>query len=159
MTLYQFFRYLQYQSTVGVVINGSTWLFAVVEAVHLIGLGFIGASVIVLNLRLMGFGLTAQPTRVIAAYLRPWLIGSLLLMTATGTLLACAVATKLYDSFPFWVKISCFTGATAFTFIVQQRVAMKDEGQISVAWRRAVAVWSLLLWAGVAWGGRWIAFA
>jgi hypothetical protein len=49
--------------------------------------------------------------------------------------------------------------ALLFTFTVLRRVAqagMTSDGPLSA---RATALTSLILWFGVAWGGRWIGFS
>ena len=44
----------------GIAIRDSQWLFPVIEAFHLLGLAVIGGAVLVVNLRLLGFGLRRQ---------------------------------------------------------------------------------------------------
>ena len=49
------------QSPFGVATNLSVWLFAVVQAVHLLTLVVVGCAVLMVDLRLLGFGLRDQP--------------------------------------------------------------------------------------------------
>ena len=44
-------------------IQGSVWLFPVIESIHLVGLGLIAGSVLIVDLRLMGLGLRSRPVR------------------------------------------------------------------------------------------------
>ena len=41
-------------------ISSSTWAFAVIESVHLLALSVIGGAVLMVDLRLLGFGLRRQ---------------------------------------------------------------------------------------------------
>jgi len=48
-------------SRVGEAIRDSNWLFAAIEAFHLLGLATIGGAVLLVDLRLLGFGLKPEP--------------------------------------------------------------------------------------------------
>ena len=70
-----FFRWCE-SSLIGKAVAESVWAFPILEAVHLIGLCALGGALLVVDLRLLGVGLTAQPIARLARYARPWLIGS-----------------------------------------------------------------------------------
>jgi hypothetical protein len=157
MSLLPFFQWC-YQTPVGEAVRESTWLFPVIEAFHLLGLGLTIGAVLIVDLRLLGFGLVRQPVAELAAAARPWLIGSLILMVATGTTLFLGEATKCYYSFPFWVKMTSLLLVILFTFTIRARVTRTDPAKRPLS-GSLTAVISLLLWFGVAWGGRWIGFS
>jgi hypothetical protein len=46
-----------------------------------------------------------------------------------------------------------------FTFTVYRHVTRTTSASDRTSTARSAAVISLLLWAGVAWGGRWIGFS
>jgi hypothetical protein len=158
MSLLPFFQWC-YQTPIGEGIRDSTWLFPVVEAFHLLGLGLTIGAVLMVDLRLLGFGMTRQPVAELAATAQPWLIGSLILMVGTGSILFLAEATKCYYSFPFWVKMTSLFLVVLFTFTIRRRVTRTDKPAERPLSGRLTAVISLLLWFGVAWGGRWIGFS
>lgn len=158
MSLLPFFQWC-YQTPIGEGIRDSTWLFPVIEAFHLLGLGLTIGAVLIVDLRLLGFGLSRQPAAELAATAQPWLIGSLILMIATGSTLFLAEATKCYYSFPFWVKMTSLFLVILFTFTIRRRVTRTDKPAERPLSARLTAVISLLLWFGVAWGGRWIGFS
>jgi hypothetical protein len=158
MDLLQLFNWF-YATGVGVAIRESTWLFPVIEAFHLLGLAGTVGSVLLVDLRLLGAGLSKQPVAQLAAGARPWFIGSVILMFATGIPLFLSEAVKCYYSFPFWVKMTSLALALAFTFTIRQRVTRSGVGIETPEFGRAVAIVSLCLWFGVAWGGRWIGFS
>src|SRR3981189_3568785 len=60
MSLLPFFAWCE-SSALGGTIRSSSWLFPVIEAVHLLGLAVIGGAILVVDLRLFGFGLRRQP--------------------------------------------------------------------------------------------------
>lgn len=158
MSLLAFFQWCE-QSHVGDIIRRSSWLFPMIEAIHLLGLGFIGGAVLVVDLRLLGFGLRRQSAAKIAHETQPWLVGSLIVMFITGGLLFLSEAIKCYYHPAFWFKMASLFLAILFTFTVQRRFTLADEGRVKPLWLKLTAVVSLLLWSGVGVGGRWIGFS
>jgi hypothetical protein len=146
-------------STLGSAIRTSTWAFAVIESVHLLALAAIGGAVLVVDLRLLGFGLRDQRVRDLAHDAFPWLVGSLMVMLVTGFGLFLSEATKCYYSTPFWVKMSSLFLAIVFTFTIRRAVTRAEEGRINPIVYKLVALVSLTLWFGVGAGGRWIGFS
>jgi hypothetical protein len=158
MSLLPFFQWC-YQTAIGEEIRDSIWLFPVIEAFHLVGLGLTAGAVLIVDLRLLGAGLIKQPVARLAADVQPWLLGSLALMFTSGGLLFLAEATKCYNSPAFWVKMTSLFLVLLFTFTVRRRVARANLASERPLLGRATALISLSLWFGVAWGGRWIGFS
>src|SRR5215471_21240816 len=103
MSLLDFFQWCE-QSAIGEHIRRSAWLFPLIEAIHLLGLGVIGGAVLVVDMRLLGLGLRRYPVGQLARDAQPWLIGSLVLMIITGGLLFLSEAIKCYYHAAFWFK-------------------------------------------------------
>jgi len=143
----------------GEAIRGSNWLFPMIESLHLLGLAVIGGAVLVVDLRLLGFGIKGQPVEQLWRDARPWLLGSLTVMLVTGMLLFTSEAIKLYYHEAFWVKMTSLLLSILFTFTAVRRVALAEAGRVSPVWNKVVALVSLLLWSGVGVGGRWIGFS
>jgi hypothetical protein len=158
MSLLGFFHWCE-QSGIGNTIRQSSWLFPVIEAIHLLGLGVIGGAVLVVDLRLLGLGLRRQSTLQLARDAQPWLIGSLLLMMTTGGLLFLSESIKLYYHEAFWFKMASLILAIVFTFTIQRKVILASETRLEPVWSKVVALVSILLWSGVGIGGRWIGFS
>jgi uncharacterized protein DUF6644 len=158
MSLLGFFQWCE-QSGIGNAIRRSSWLFPLIEAIHLLGLGVIGGAVLVVDLRLLGLGLRRQSTAQLTRDAQPWLVGSLILMIITGGLLFLSEAIKCYYHEAFWFKMTSLFLAIVFTFTVQRKVTMSDEGRVNPLWGKVVALVSVALWSGVGIGGRWIGFS
>ena len=148
-----------YQTPVGEAIRESTWLFPVIEAFHLLGLGLTIGAVLMVDSRLLGFGLVKQPVGQVASATEPWLLAGIAMMFASGVPLFVSEAIKCYNSFPFWVKMTSLLLVLIFTFTVRRRVTRTSANADPLLPARATAVISLCLWFGVAWGGRWIGFS
>ena len=147
------------QGSVGEAIRQSTWLFPFIEAWHLVGLALIGGAILIVDFRLLGLGLKRQPVAELARDAQPWAIAGLLFMIVSGSLLFLAESIKCYYSFAFWTKMTALALAILFTFTIRRRVTLADESQIGPFRMRIVGATSILLWATVGWGGRWIGFS
>jgi hypothetical protein len=157
VSVLSFFQWTE-ATPIGEFIRGSLWLFPVIEALHLLGFAALGGTVLLVDLHLIGIILKDRPSGEIAREAQPWLLSSLLVMFGSGGLLFVSEAVKCYYSTPFWIKMSSLVAAIVFTFTILRRVAAADHA--IGAWQRTLAgIVSITLWAGVAWGGRWIGFS
>lgn len=151
LPLFQWFE----ATAIGTIVRESLWLFPVIECIHLLALSMLGGAVLVVDLRLLGFGLRDQPAGELAQKLHPWLVRSLATMIATGIPMFLSEAQKCYYSPPFWYKMGLLTLAATFAFTVRRRVLAGSFGPLR---GRLTAAASLALWFGVGFSGRWIAF-
>ncbi|HXG89928.1 MAG TPA: DUF6644 family protein [Vicinamibacterales bacterium] len=157
MSLLPFFEWCE-ATWIGEAIRGSLWLFPVIEAVHLLGLCVLGGAVLIIDLRLLGLGLRNHPVAQLTRDIRPWLIGSLVVMLSTGTALFLSESIKCYYNTSFWVKITTLPIALLFTFAIRNRIASR-EGLATTATSKLVGAISLTMWFVVAAAGRWIGFS
>jgi uncharacterized protein DUF6644 len=155
LPLFQWF----YSTAIGEGIRNSTWLFPVIEAVHLLGLGLTAGAVLLVDLRLLDTGLIKQPAAQLWAAVQPWLLASLTLMFMSGFPLFLSETLKCLYSFAFWIKMTSLVLVLLFTFTIRRRVIQNDLAFDRPLLSRSIAIASLILWFGVAWGGRWIGFS
>lgn len=155
MDLYPQFQVIE-ASALGSAIKQSLWLFPAIEAVHLIALAFLGGALLMLDLRLLGAGLALRSVSLVERDARPWLIGALVTMIVTGTLIGISEALKLYDKDAFWVKMAALAAAIVFTFAIKLPLAHRD---ISGLGAKVLGIISIALWLTVAVAGRWIGFS
>jgi hypothetical protein len=138
----------------GHAIRESTWLFPFVEIFHLLALGVLGGTILILNLRLMRLAFKTESTAELAAEVKPWMIGSLIVMLISGFLLFSTEAVKMYGNWGFQLKMLFLLLATIYTFTIHRRIVLTDDGRFGPALRIFVAIVSLSLWSGVGLGGR-----
>ncbi len=156
MTLLPFFEWCE-ATALGLAVRESVWLFPAIEAVHLLGLCLLGGALLVVDLRMVGAGLTRTPVALLARQARPWLAAGVITMLASGLLLFLSEAIKCYYSQAFWVKITTLPLALLFTFVVRERVAAASH--VAGTPVAATGALSMALWVIVAAGGRWIGFS
>jgi hypothetical protein len=124
----------------------SMWqdIYAPFGALHLVGLALLGGCVIMLNLRLMGAGLTEEQPSTLERNLRPWMITGFVIVFGTGLVIGALNSEKLYYSPAFFAKMMALIAAAIFTFGVTNSIA-RNEGKVStpalIAGGLAFLVW------------------
>ncbi len=154
MTIHGIFLWLDH-SALSNIIRASTWAFALLEVVHLLGLTLLLGTLAVVDLRLFGAGLQDQSISQIASDTYPFTMIGLLTVASSGIVLAISEANRLYDSVPFMIKMILFVLALIFTFTFHRRLNTQEPSR-GAALRGGVI--SLFLWFGVGFAGRGIAF-
>lgn len=151
-------------SALGMGIRGSDWIFYFIESIHVFGIVLMVGTVAMLDLRLLGVGvLRRQPVSQVASQLLPWTWAGFAILAITGSFLAISeAATKLYPSPSFWIKMALIflagVNMVVFQFTVYRRVKEWDNAPVTPPGARAAAWISLVIWAGVVFAGRGIAY-
>jgi hypothetical protein len=140
------------------IYKSSIYLGPGINLVHLVAMCTFMGALLMVDLRLLGAGLTTQPVRQVARSAQPWLIGGLLLLTLTGIPAVMTVALEEYANPVFWFKMYVLLAAVIFTFTVRRQVTNADEARVPPVWRKLVALVSIVLWMSVAAGGRLIMY-
>jgi hypothetical protein len=139
-------------SAFGTAMRQSRWLGPAVLATHLSGVALLGATIAVVDLRLLGLW-RRLPVRRLAARLLPWTAASFLLIVPSGLLMFIAHAGALVDSGVFALKMG-FIMAAGVNAAVFHAGAFRGAGAWDVermpppAARLAGAL-SLALWIAV----------
>ena len=140
------------------VYKSSIYLGPGINLVHLVAMCTFMGALLLVDLRLLGAGLTNQPVRQVARNAQPWLIGGLIVLALTGIPAVMTVALEEYANPVFWFKMYVLLAAVIFTFTVRRRVTRADEARVPPVWRKVVALVSIVLWMSVAAGGRLIMY-
>jgi hypothetical protein len=140
------------------IYKSSIYLGPGINLVHLVAMCTFMGALLMVDLRLLGAGLTSQPVRQVARSAQPWLIGGLIVLTLTGIPAVMTVALEEYANPVFWFKMYVLLAAVIFTFTVRRRVTSADESRVPSVWRKVVALVSIVLWMSVAAGGRLIMY-
>lgn len=139
-------------------IRASTWQFAILEMIHLIGFAMLLGSLVLLDLRLLGFGMRKLQIAHLARELSPWTRTGLLTVFGSGIFLYFGEPMKLFGSPSFSVKMVLFFSAVVFQLTLFRHVTLGQGADSSPGLRRFLAVLSLMLWFGVGLAGRGIGF-
>jgi ABC-type transport system involved in cytochrome c biogenesis permease subunit len=137
-------------------------MYPLVESTHVLTLCFFVGLAGALDLRLLGYAFTAVPMRQMQKRFSPWIVGSFIVMVATGVLLFYAIPVRSYQNIFFRIKIVLLVaaGLNAFVFHsgIDRRVATWDLSTVPPPAARRAGAASLVLWAVIIVCGRMIAY-
>lgn len=151
-----FFRWFEMEP-VGHYIREATWIFAIIETLHIMALAVFLGTIFVVDLRLLGFGMKRQTPAEVARELAPWTLTSLAFMLLTGLALFSSEAIRMSTSSPFFYKIVFFTLGVIIHFTLYRK-ATQPNGNVGPGFAKLAGCLSLICWFGVALAGRAIAF-
>lgn len=151
------------------VINGSAlqrlvvgWLRTVpglppiVQTFHILSIGVVMGTIVMLNLRVLGWALPSQQPAEMTRRLMPWLWSALAVLLLSGLMFVIARPRRYFVNPVFGLKFALLACAVVFS-VVLQRMLSHRESPIAVA--KGVAALSMVAWLGVVLAGRWIAYA
>jgi hypothetical protein len=127
-------------------IGSSIWIYPLVQAIHLVFLALFAGGIIIVDLRLLGFGIRSKSVAEVARDARPWMITGFLGLVATGLPQLMQNASREYYSEFFWYKMYLI----AFGLILMVTVRRKmTQGTESTPASKVVGLVSMAIWTGV----------
>jgi hypothetical protein len=125
------------------------WFGAMINVMHLLALVVFAGALLIVDLRLMGGGLTKQSLPDVARSAKPWLKYGFWGLVLTGLPQLMLAPVKEYYSDMFWFKMEVMFVAIVFTFVIRPMIVQVDEGRLKV-WGKLAGLASIVLWSGVA---------
>ena len=156
--LYSLFEWLE-ASALGVFMKDLPATFAVVEAVHLMGLALLGGTVLTQDLRLLNVIMRDVPSNVVTEQAHRWFKVGLCILVLTGVPMLAGVATKCYHNPFYWTKMIALAIGVLFVFTLKQPLLRGDHAALKPLTLKLMALASMSLWFLVAASGRWIGFS
>jgi len=143
-------------------LHESQYAYSIIESIHVWTMAVFFGSVVMFDLRLLGWTMRKVPTSEVLDRLLPLTIAAFVIMVVSGTLLFFAIPLRSYQNIFFRGKMLLLLLAGLNVWIFHSRVFPKAaawdvEGVPPRAARLAGAL-SLLLWIGVVVSGRMIAY-
>ena len=127
-------------------IGASIWIYPLVQAVHLVFLAFFAGGIVIVDLRLLGYGMRSKTIAQVARDARPWMILGFLGLVATGLPQLMQNATREYFSEFFWYKMYLFGFGLIFLVTVRRKIT---QGAEATAASKVVGLISMAIWTGV----------
>ncbi len=127
----------------------ATWVSPVLQCLHLMAICVFAGALLIVDIRLLGKGLTSTPVAQLARNAEKWMICSFAVLIVTGVPQMMSTALKQYYSPHFWLKMQIMGFALLFTFTVRRAVALADEGSFASWVPKLVAVLSMGCWMAV----------
>jgi len=143
------------------LIQSAGWVVPSVQTVHILAISAVAGSALILNLRLMGLICTSQPLQGVSKRFAPVIWWSLPVLLATGTILTIGEPARELLNPVFRIKMVLILTAMALLAFFQTRLSRDPRRYDRAAGRGAafsIALSSLLLWTGIIFAGRLIAY-
>lgn len=143
-------------------IQTTEWMLPIIQSIHILAIGVIFASVLVVALRVFGVVARNQSMGATAARFVPWVWGSLLVLLATGVLMIVAEPVRELMSPAFWTKMALIVVGGVITLLFQGHVKRQASGEGAAGEPTAVriaAAGTIVVWCAIIFLGRWIAYA
>lgn len=131
-------------------------LGAIAELFHIAGLILLLSSLLIIGLRLMGWGLVSQPIPLLAKSISRFIWIGLAFLVISGLILFVPAANVYYPNKIFWFKFQVLLAALAIHFTLYQYVTRSKKLNIWIG--RISAIIILGLWFSVAFAGRFVGF-
>jgi len=140
----------------------NAWAIPAIQSVHIAGIAMVMGSVLMIDLRLLGWTWTDQTLRQTMQRFGPWLTGSLWLLLTTGALMVIGEPERELVTFSFWLKMTLVAlgalVAALFRRSLSHHEQQWDDTQIRRAPVKVLAVFTFLVWAAIIVLGRLIAY-
>jgi hypothetical protein len=150
MLLEEFWTWIEMQP-LAMRIGESAW-FPFLESVHVLSAMFVVGTVLMADLRLLGWSALRYPVRVVTDEVVPWTWGAFVIAAVTGVGLLMPRASSYVANPAFLTKVVLLLLAGA-NMLVLHFFALRTE---RVRLQMTTGACSLLVWAGVVLAGRWI---
>jgi hypothetical protein len=149
-------------TAVAIRIRDGLYLFPVFESIHVVGLALVFGTIVVIDLRLLGWASSQRPFQKVAADILKWTWAAFALTALTGALMFAANATVYYNNLYVRMKMLLLVlsavNMLAFELTARRTVSQWDSSPSAPTAGKRVAVASLLIWLGVIFAGRMIGF-
>jgi hypothetical protein len=135
------------------------WAWAWAETIHFIGMSLLFGTIMVMDLRLIGFFRKEISLHAVHS-LTPWALLGFLLNLVTGAAFVARDSRRYFPNPDFRFKMYCILLAginfLVFWFVIRKQMnRLADDADVSRA-AKAIGLSSLALWVLVIWGGRLI---
>lgn len=156
MSTQEIFQTIQ-NSDLAIALGQAHLLYGILaQLFHISGLVLLLTSILLVNLRLLGVGLTYFSAPELARYTKPFVFTGLAFLVLSGVFMLVPSAA-LYEPNPaFWIKLKLFAVALIIQFTLYRAVTTAKTPNRLLA--IATAIVSLSLWFAVGLAGRAIGF-
>jgi hypothetical protein len=142
--------------------NHNSWVIPTIQSIHIIGIGVLMGSVLMVDLRILGWAGMDQTLRQTTSRFAPWVTGALCLQLATGLLMVIGEPVRELVTFSFWLKMFFVVIGTLIAIIFQVSIRKHEQrweetlvNRRSIKW---LAILTFLIWVCVIILGRLIAY-
>jgi hypothetical protein len=138
------------------------WVVPAVQTVHILAISAVMASALMINLRLIGAVAKREPLQSTAKRFIPVIWWALPVLLVTGIVLTIGEPARELLNPVFRVKMLMVIASVALLAVFEKRLKRDPDRYDPALAGRGPALWiavpSMVLWAGIVFAGRWIAY-
>ena len=157
MPFHPFWEWLQNHPTSQYI--GFTAWFPFLESIHVLAIGLVVGSILMVDLRLIGVTALSYPVSRMVRELTPWTWGAVVVAIVTGSGMFVTRAPVYMENPAFQLKLVflllAFINMAVFQFGTFRGVDAWDRSASIPSGARVAGATSLALWAAVILAGRW----
>ena len=159
----QFAEWLSTTSPSVFIQHHNGWMIPTIQSIHIVGISLVLGSVLMIDLRVLGWAGTDQTLRQTTNRFGPWLVAALVLQLATGLLMVVGEPVRELVNFSFWFKmvlvsIGTLTAILFLATVSKYQGKAGDEALLRRSPVKWMAVVTFLIWLGIIILGRLIAY-
>src|SRR5215468_4886619 len=95
----------------------STWAIPAIQSIHIVGIAMVMGSVLMIDLRILGWAWVDHTLQQTTNRFGPWLTGSLCLLLVTGILMVIGEPVRELVTLSFWLKMGLVALGAAIALI------------------------------------------
>lgn len=156
--MFEFAAWLQ-ATPFSVAIQSTLWLTPVLQSIHIVMIGIVLVTMLIVAARVLGHIYTDEPLAVVWQRFARWFWIALAVMACTGLVLSISEPIRQVSALSFWIKMTLIaigvSSAVYFGRAVARAGAQAGEPGGSA---RFAAMFTIVLWLAVAFMGRSIAY-
>ena len=143
-------------------IQTAGWVIPALQTIHILAIAVLFFSAVIVDLRLWRVLQRDVPLKDVARRFLPVIWPVLLILLLTGSLLIIGEPRRSLLNTTFYLKMTLLAFAVVLTIALQWSLASapefweRDRGRRIAA--RFAATLSILVWCGIIFAGRWIAY-
>ena len=132
---------------------GATWIFPLLESLHVVALAVVVGTIFFVDLRLLGLAGMRYRVEVFTDELPPWAWGGFAVALVTGVGMFITRGAAYAANPAFLTKMGLLVVAAVNVFVLHRRILLEAPAGSGKA--RISGLVSLLVWIGVIVAGRW----
>jgi uncharacterized membrane protein SirB2 len=144
-------------SSISVAIQSSSWLTPLLQAIHILMIGVVFVSMLMIALRVLGLARNDEGFDATWQRFAPWMWRALLVMLLTGAILIVGEPSRQVGALSFWLKMGLIVVAVLGVSGLRKALAGRANGRFSGGSRLAAAG-IILIWVMIIFLGRAIAY-
>ena len=144
------------------VIQTTTWIIPTLQIIHILSVAAVFSAAILVDLRIWRLIERDEPLPEMARRFLPTIWPVLVILLVTGSLLIIGEPRRSLLNSTFYLKMALLVVAILLTIGLQRSISSSPNSWDRDRWRRIVgrfaATVSILVWCGILFAGRWIAY-